>query len=304
MQKGGVDLAIAHHPLIFPTVRAIKGEGSASEALLTLARGGQSFIAAHTNWDKSPVGINFALAEQLGLRNSSPILDPVGEATKVIVTYVPISHAEEVLNAMSSAGAGQIGLYERCAFSSMGTGTFKPLEGSSPFIGERGVPQQVDELRLEMVCEPALVNRVIEAHNKVHPYEEPLLLCFDASRPSASTCGFLGQTQRLTAAEFASHSSKELGGPVRVFGDREQWVDQVMVVGGSASKMWKVGWEAGVKAFLTGEVRHEQAVEAIANGMVLFEAGHEETETPGMKHMAYLLQTRMQGAKVEFYGKH
>lgn len=89
-----------------------------------------------------------------------------------IVVFVPESHADVVREAMGTAGAGKIGNYTYCSFSSKGIGRFKPEEGASPFIGELGKVESVPEERIEVVCGRDIVSTVITAMKKVHPYEE------------------------------------------------------------------------------------------------------------------------------------
>ncbi len=92
-----------------------------------------------------------------------------------IVVFVPISHAGIVRNAIGEAGAGKIGNYTFCSFSSVGTGRFRPEEGASPAIGRVGNLESVQEERIETVCNREILNDVIATIKKVHPYEEVAL---------------------------------------------------------------------------------------------------------------------------------
>lgn len=87
--------------------------------------------------------------------------------------YVPESHVEEVKAATFKAGAGRIGDYDCCAWQVKGTGQFRPLQGSDPFIGEQGQIEKVDEYRVEMVCKDDLIHEAVRAMVDAHPYEEP-----------------------------------------------------------------------------------------------------------------------------------
>ena len=92
-----------------------------------------------------------------------------------IVVFVPESHADAVRGAMGKAGAGKIGNYTFCSFSSKGTGRFKPEGGARPNIGEVGKFESVAEERIEVVCERDRLTDVIKAIKEVHPYEEVAL---------------------------------------------------------------------------------------------------------------------------------
>jgi hypothetical protein len=89
-----------------------------------------------------------------------------------IVVFVPESHANAVREAMGEAGAGKIGNYTNCSFSSKGIGRFKPEAGANPTIGEVGKMEAVEEDRIEMVCPRGVLTNVVAAIRKVHPYEE------------------------------------------------------------------------------------------------------------------------------------
>ncbi|MCW8983467.1 MAG: NGG1p interacting factor NIF3 [Gammaproteobacteria bacterium] len=90
-----------------------------------------------------------------------------------ISTYIPETHLEAVKEAMFAAGAGRIGQYDSCAWQVLGTGQFRPLEGSSPFIGEEMVIETVPEYKVELVCDKQIIREVIETLILTHPYEEP-----------------------------------------------------------------------------------------------------------------------------------
>ncbi|MEI6650866.1 MAG: hypothetical protein WCL23_05570 [Candidatus Moraniibacteriota bacterium] len=92
--------------------------------------------------------------------------------TYKLVTFVPLTHADAVRAAMGKAGAGKIGNYTHCSFSSRGTGRFLPGEGAHPSIGEVGKPEEVEEERIEVLCTEESIDVVIAAMKSAHPYEE------------------------------------------------------------------------------------------------------------------------------------
>ena len=89
-----------------------------------------------------------------------------------LVVFVPEIHTDIVREAMGKAGAGVIGNYDFCSFSTKGVGRFKPLEGAKPTIGEVGKFESVNEERIETVCLREKVKEVIKAIKEVHPYDE------------------------------------------------------------------------------------------------------------------------------------
>lgn len=92
-----------------------------------------------------------------------------------LVIYAPLSHADAIREALGASGAGKIGNYSSCTFTVRGIGRFKPEEGANPHIGEVGKLEEVEEERIETVCEAALLNTVLAAVRDAHPYEEPAI---------------------------------------------------------------------------------------------------------------------------------
>ena len=90
-----------------------------------------------------------------------------------LVFYVPPSHLDVTKQAVFNAGAGQVGQYDHCCWQVLGEGQFRPLKGSSPFLGETGSLEVVEEYRVELVCGDGLIQDAIQALIKSHPYEEP-----------------------------------------------------------------------------------------------------------------------------------
>lgn len=90
---------------------------------------------------------------------------------KLTVT-VPLTHTDIVRQAIGEAGGGKVGNYSFCSFSVRGTGRFKPLAGAEPHIGSVGKLEEVEEERIEVTCDDAVLKDVIAAIKKVHPYDE------------------------------------------------------------------------------------------------------------------------------------
>lgn len=92
-----------------------------------------------------------------------------------IVVFTPISLCDQVREALANAGAGNIGNYDSCSFSSRGIGRFRPLKGAKPFIGSEGVIEEVEEEKIEVICPEKDLDYVLHQVRKAHPYEEPAI---------------------------------------------------------------------------------------------------------------------------------
>ena len=95
------------------------------------------------------------------------------EFSKVkLVVFAPNENADAVRQALGAAGAGVIGAYSFCSYSSAGIGRFIPGQSAKPHIGEKNELTTVMEHRIEVVCDRAKAKSVLAAMKKVHPYEE------------------------------------------------------------------------------------------------------------------------------------
>ena len=88
----------------------------------------------------------------------------------------------EIIDAASNAGAGTIGKYKKCAFVTEGYGTWEADLDANPARGEVGKVEKVDEVKIEMECPDEVMQKVVGAIKKVHPYEEVVIDVFKMER--------------------------------------------------------------------------------------------------------------------------
>ena len=96
---------------------------------------------------------------------------PQTQNVKLIV-FVPIAYGDIVRKSLGEAGAGKIGNYDFCSFTTRGVGRFRGNEKSNPTIGEAGKYEEVEEERIEVIVPRVILEKVIRTVKKVHPYEE------------------------------------------------------------------------------------------------------------------------------------
>lgn len=89
--------------------------------------------------------------------------------------FVPESHFRLLQHALQEADAGHIGNYDSCLSYSRVTGTWRPLEGTQPYLGEMGEVSEEPELKVEVTIRREQLDPVMVAIRRVHPYEEPLV---------------------------------------------------------------------------------------------------------------------------------
>ena len=296
----GAQMLVCHHPIVWEPLKDLRFDSYKGPVLRELIEGGVAFAAAHTNWDCATGGINDVLAERLGLaavRAVGSFSDR--ERTKVVVT-VPLGSEDAVINAMSSAGAGFVGLYERCAFSVSGTGTFRGGPGTKPAVGSAGQVETVEESRIEMVCPGERVSAVLAALRSAHPYEEPAIDVYPVKPVSGQPAARLGVLAReMGVSEFREWLDARLSTRSLVCGPSGKVVRSVVVCGGAAADEWTAARDLGAEAFVTGEVPHHLMVEGSDSGVVMAACGHYATENPGTMRLADLLAERFEVAKFE-----
>ena len=168
------NLIISHHPLAFKPFKSLTGSTYIERCLIKACKHDLVIYAAHTNLDNAVGGVNYRLAELIGLRNVR-ILSPQKDALLKLVTFVPDAYAEMTRNALFNAGAGCIGDYDACSYNIQGEGTFRAGADCHPFCGEIGELHMEKETRIEMILPAFKKMAVTRALLSVHPYEEPVV---------------------------------------------------------------------------------------------------------------------------------
>ena len=284
------DLIICHHPLLFHPLRTVNTEERTGRMLKNLLRYNIALLAAHTNLDFMSGGVSFALAESLGITETS-VLSATAARREKIVTFVPRDHADGVRRAMALAGAGNIGQYSSCSFASGGTGTFEGSRDSTPFVGSAGRLEHAEEVRLEMVADSWNRARIVAALRQAHPYQEAAYDVYQLENSNsdvgAGAIGRLKKPVRLKQFLVEICSALKIR-TVRYSGDLKASVATVAVCGGSGSDLLPVALERGADALVTADVRYH-AFQEPDGRMALIDAGHYETEVPILGHLARML---------------
>lgn len=262
------DLLITHHPLLFRAVHSVAASTPKGRAVHDLISGGVGLLVAHTNADSAAGGVSESLGLALGLQEMVPLRSAPAEPLDTVVAFVPNAQAEGLIDALAGAGAGSLGNYDRCAFTSTGVGTFRPGAGAHPAIGNLGVVETVSETRVEMVLPRRCRAAVIAALRSSHPYEEPAFDILEMAelpdRPSTGTGRVGVLAQPITLRRFADVVAAALPPTAvgaRVSGDLDALVHTVGVVGGAGDFMLDEARRAGVDVFVTSDLRHHPASE-------------------------------------------
>ena len=271
----GADLVVTHHPLLLKGVHSVAATTPKGRVLHRLIGAGCGLFAAHTNADAPAGGVNESLALALGIEDPQVIVPDPGDPLDKLVTFAPHENAEEIRAAVTAAGAGRLGDYDSCTFTSEGEGRFRPLDGATPAIGRVGEVEVVAESRVEAVFPRARRRAVIEALRAVHPYEEPAFDVLEladipgtgrAARGSGRI-GRLAEPMKLTTfAELVADVLPETAHGVRVGGDPDRMVETVAVTSGAGDFLLEKVLTTDADVYVTSDLRHHRAAEFLEHG--------------------------------------
>lgn len=271
-----VQLIIAHHPPIFRPLKNVITDTVQGRMIEKLLKHDIAVYAAHTNLDVAVGGVNDLLAAALGLENPEVLVPTYETKLKKLVVFVPSSHEEELREAVGKAGAGHIGNYSNCSFSTSGTGRFLPGENTNPHIGQQGQLEAVDEVRIETIVPEPLLKRVVTAMLKAHPYEEVAYDVYPVdNKGEVLGLGRIGTVNEMTLGEFAERVKIALEvDKVRVVGDLSTKIKKVAVLGGDGNKYFSQAKFKGADVYVTGDIYYHTAHDAMMQGLNMVDPGH------------------------------
>ncbi|MCM1519317.1 MAG: Nif3-like dinuclear metal center hexameric protein [Lachnoclostridium sp.] len=274
------NLIISHHPLIFKPLRRIVGDTPAERMVIKLISSGISVYSCHTSLDSISGGVSTTLASMLGLSDIK-ILSPRRDALSKIVTYIPASHADNVREVMTRYGAGHIGNYDCCTFSTEGQGRFRALEGCKPYVGAVGEIHTEEEVKIEAVVPNFAINRLKSAIRLSHPYQEPVIDVFPMSITDQwSGLGAIGNLPApVSYDELIARVKEVYGSPVvrTTAGRANRIVSRVALCGGSGGEFIPDAIAKGADAYVTSDVHYHDFVD-YSSEILVIDTGHFESE--------------------------
>jgi dinuclear metal center YbgI/SA1388 family protein len=306
-KKLRTDLIISYHPVIWDDLKKITADGPGS-VVYDLINSGISVFSIHTALDIVYGGVNDGLAEIVGIADAKPIGDYVEDpgVNYKLVVFVPVESASEVANAIFAAGAGWIGNYSNCGFQTPGTGSFLPLEGSNPAIGKKGAVEKVTEMRFETIVPAEKLDDVLAAMKKTHPYEEPAFDVFRLySSPTKFGLGRIGELTKPTPlGDIIQRIKKRTGAKAfGMIGKENRVVKKAAVCAGTCGKIINSVIAAGCDLYLTGELKHHQALAAQEAGLTCICLSHTNSERFILKKFAKQLKNKLKKVTINISKK-
>lgn len=278
----GCNMIVSHHPALFFSIKKLSSHNPAERIIILAIQHQIALYAIHTNLDNTPDGVNFALGQQLGFAKSDMrILQPKPTQLYHLYVYVPTNAAQSLQKALFAVGAGTIGQYTGCSFSSIGIGNFTPGENSNPSIGKAGGGEvQVAETKLEMVFPQHLLPVIENTIYSHHPYEQPAygIVALQGANHNEGSGMFAHLPTPINETAWLASLKAGLGLQViRHTAFKGKMIEKVGWCGGAGFFLLKKAIAMQVDAFITSDVKYHEFFEADGK-ILLADVGHFESE--------------------------
>ena len=271
------NLIIAHHPLLFSPLKQITKQKN--PLLYQAITHKINLVAFHTNFDLAEKGLNDYVANLLGIKKITPLQSSSEKIFKFAV-YVPTQYADKVSRAIFEAGAGKIGRYTETSFGVTGKGTFKPMEGTNPFIGKIGERKEVQEIKIETVVAERDLESVVQTMKSVHPYEEPAYDVYELKIKPSHGIGIFGEIDReIEISKFSLEVKNRLQAHyIRLIKSNNRKIKRVALCTGSGGSLLEQVNTKGADLYITGDITYHTALRAKELGLNVFDVEHFDTE--------------------------
>jgi dinuclear metal center YbgI/SA1388 family protein len=294
------NLIVAHHPIIFKGLKKINGKNYVERTVIEAIKNDIAIYAIHTNLDNILEGVNHKIAQKLQLQNCKTLLSKEGTLQK-LVTFAPLKNAEEVRRALFEAGAGAIGDYDQCSYNVEGTGTFRALEGSDPFVGEIGKRHEEREARIEVIFPASFQDKIVMALKQAHPYEEvAYYLQALLNKQDTVGSGLIGELP-APVSENELLSILKSGFHLKVIRHTaflNKPVHKIAVCGGSGFFLLPAAKAAGAQVYITGDIKYHEFFDADQR-ILLADIGHYESEQFTIELLTEFLQKKFSNFAVQ-----
>ncbi|AWX45386.1 GTP cyclohydrolase 1 type 2 like protein [Flagellimonas maritima] len=273
------NLIISFHPIIFKGLKKLTGDNYVERTVLKAIKNDIAIYSMHTALDNSNMGVNAKICEVLGIKHPK-ILIPKTGTIKKLTTYAPVAKATTIKSALFRAGAGDIGNYSNCSFSTEGVGSFKAGGDSNPTIGKIGEIHYEKETQINVVFSFEKEKEILTALFKVHPYEEVAYEIVKLENPNQHIgMGMVGHLEtEMDEKQFLNLVKEKMNASVirhSQFLDKK--VKKVAVLGGSGSFAISAAKKASADVFITADLKYHQFYEA-EKELLIVDIGHFETE--------------------------
>jgi dinuclear metal center YbgI/SA1388 family protein len=293
------NLIVAHHPVIFKGLKKINGKNYVERCVIAAIKNDIAVFAIHTNLDNIGNGVNQKIAQKLKLENTKVLLAKHGMLKK-LVTFAPEKNAEQVRNALFTAGAGMVGRYSECSFNVEGLGTFKAGEEAKPYVGSIGERHQENETRIEIIFPGYLQNQIVQSLNESHPYEEVAYDIYELSNHYQDIgSGLVGDfPEPVSEGDLLLILKEAFNIPViRHTRFLNRKITRAAVCGGAGSFLLPAAKSSGAGVYITSDVKYHEFFDA-EGAILLADIGHYESEQFTIGLLADILREKFRNFAV------
>jgi dinuclear metal center YbgI/SA1388 family protein len=275
----GCNLIVAHHPIIFKGLKKLNGKNYVERTIIKAIKNDIAIYATHTNLDSVVGGVNFKIAQLLDLQQVT-ILSPKRQVLMKLIVFVPIENTQTLVDALHEAGAGMIGNYSHASFWGDGTGCFRPNDLANPSIGAVNVQEKVQENRVEVIFPSYLKNRVLEAMNRSHVYEEvahDIILLENQNHEVGS--GAIGEVlEAMSETVFLQYLKQRMNvSVIRHTNLLGKPIKRIAVCGGAGGFLLNDAIAQNADIFITSDYKYHEFFDA-DNRIIIADIGHYESE--------------------------
>lgn len=273
------NLIVSFHPIIFSGLKKITGANYVERVVLKAIKNDIAIYSMHTALDNSNKGVNAKICEVLGLTNTN-ILIPQKGTIKKLTTYAPKNEVDKIKEALFIAGAGNIGNYSNCSFTTVGVGSFKPNQNANPTVGQIGKTETDEEVQINVTFEKAKEKQIVQTLLKNHSYEEVAYEITTLENTNQNIgMGMVGELENaLNEVDFLNDLKNKMNvACIRHSNLLNKKIKRVAVLGGSGSFAITAAKAVNADVFITADLKYHQFYEA-ENKILLADIGHFETE--------------------------
>ena len=273
------NLIVSFHPIIFGGLKKITGRDYVERVVLKAIKNDIAIYSMHTALDNVLQGVSAQICKQLSLTHFKTLI-PQKNTLKKLTTYVPRAKKEVLLQALYQAGAGNVGNYSECSFSTIGASTFKGAATSNPVVGQAGITENTIEDQLHVTFNAKDESKVIKALFDCHPYEEVAyeVTTLDNTNQNIGM-GMIGELETSMQEEAFMHflKAKMQVKCIRHSKLLNKKIKKVAVLGGSGSFGLKNAIGQGADVYISADFKYHEFYQA-ENQIIIMDIGHYESE--------------------------
>ncbi|TVZ52099.1 Nif3-like dinuclear metal center hexameric protein [Dokdonia sp. Hel_I_53] len=273
------NLIVCFHPIIFSGLKRLVGQNYVQRSVQKAIKNDIAIYAVHTGLDNMSKGVNFAMCNALDI-DFPKILIPKKNHILKLTTYIPHTHTEQLLSALFDAGAGSIGNYDECSFTTKGNGTYRGNELSNPVLGEKGKRHTEPETQISISFEKHLQSKILNTLIATHPYEEVAYEVTTLQNALQTVgMGMIGDLKdKMSEKAFLAFAkAKFKTGNIRHSQLTGNSIQKVAVLGGSGAFAIEAAISQGADALITADLKYHDFYKA-ENKIILLDVGHYESE--------------------------